>query len=195
MNKIFLIFLLFLNVALAQEPHQKKAKSIEEILNSNNPNAYKALQNKSNYLVIENQRNGKRTKIYEGDKFRFKTKTGLIFQENISMIADSTFEIEYYDQISRHLTTEVFKLSDIEKYYKRDVTKGIKSGISWASLGSLMPLLYDWAYFKIPPTENRGALIGIPLIQAGLTILANKDKYFNVKRFNENRKLKIFKSF
>ena len=94
----------------------------------------------------------------------------------------------------RHLETLVFKPSEIAKYYKRDVRKGIRWGLTWASFGALLPLAYDWIQFKIPPLQNTNALIGIPLIQIGLIVLNNRDKYFNSRKFTENRRLKIFKS-
>lgn len=196
-NNIILILVLMSLpfFGFAQDPHQKKAKTIEEIIETNDPNKFKSLKNKDNFLVVEKPRNGNRVRFYIGDTFRFKTKDGVLYQEEINKISDSTFTIVYFDQVSRHVTYDEFKLDQIAKYYKRPVRKGLNWGLSWASFGAFMPLLYDWVRFKIPPLENREALIGIPAIQAGLIVIGNRDKYFNGKKFNENRKLRIFKSF
>lgn len=192
--RLYIFLIVFIRYTFAQEPHQKQASSVEQLLEKNYENQYKALKDKSNFLVIDHLKTGKRERIYKGDVFRFKTKDGFFIQEEIHEITDSTFSILRYDGIMRHIETLVFKPSQIEKYYKRDVRKGIRWGLSWASFGTLLPLAYDWIQFKIPPLQNTNALIGIPIIQIGLIVLNNRDKYFNSRKFTENRRLKIFKS-
>jgi hypothetical protein len=192
--RLFLLFFLANCWAFAQDPHQRKASSVEELLEKNNANQYLALKNKSNFLVIDHLKSGWRERIYTGEVFRFKTIDGIFLQEEISEITDSTFTILRYNDLTRQLETLVFKPSEIEKYYKREVRKGIRWGLTWASFGTLLPLLYDWVQFRIPPTQNTNALIGIPVIQAGLILINNRDKFFNSRKFTSNRRLKIFKT-
>lgn len=193
MKIILAFFFLAIGVSFAQEPHQKKAKSVDELLEVHNPNQYQAIQKKANYLVIDRLTAHKRTRLYEGDVFRFKTNTGIVFQEEISEITDSTFSIYYYDQTDRHLKTFTYRPDEITKYYKRTHGEKFRWGLSWGTLGAFLPLAYDWIYYKVPPAQNRGALIGIPLIQAANILIMNRNRYFNGKRFNDNTQLKIFK--
>lgn len=177
-----------------QEPHQKKALEIEELLEKNNPNQYKTISRKSNFLVYDNLKNGHRVRYFEGDMFRFRSKEGRLFQEELSEISDSTFTVLHYNNVERKLETWTFKLSDIKKIYKREVYKGIRWGLGWGSLSALLPLAYDWIYFKKPPLQNTQALILIPAIQAGNVVLKNSSKLFNGRKLTENKVLKIFRS-
>jgi hypothetical protein len=192
--RFFLLFIFLPILVLAQDPHQKKAMTIDEILQRSNVNKYNTIKEKANFLVVDNLRTGQRIRFYNGDIFRFKTKESIIYQEEISEITDSTFSILFYDLNTRHLSTVTFLPADIDSYYKRNVRKGVKWGLTWASLGALAPLIFDWAQYKRNPLQNTDALIGIPIIQSGIILLNNKDKFFNKQKIKNNTKLKIFKS-
>jgi hypothetical protein len=165
---IFLILLTSAKFVFGQEPHQKEALQVEELLEKNNPNLYKTIQRGGNFLVLDNYRNQKRRRYYVGDMFGFKTKSGVFFQEELSEIGDSTLTIMHYNNVERKLETWVIKVSDIRKVYKREVYKGIKWGLGWGSLAAFLPLVYDWVQFGRSPAQNSEALVMIPAIQAGL---------------------------
>jgi hypothetical protein len=193
LKKTLLLFILSF-AAFAQNTEDDQTKSVEQLLEKKNPNQYKTLVNKRNYLVINHINSGKRIRIYEGDIFRFQTHDGILMQEPVQEITDSTFTVVWYDEGARHLQTLIFKPEEIAKYYKREVKKGINSGISWGSLGALSPLLYDWMIFRIPPHQNINSLWGVLGIQAGITLMSNRNKFFNAKKFTNNRQLRIFKT-
>jgi hypothetical protein len=195
MNFKHTLILFFLPVVLlAQDPHNREALPVEKLLEKNNATQFRAIQDKKNFLVIDHLRTGKRQRFYKGDVFRFKTKEGLVFQDELVEISDSTFTIIKYDESVNHLEYFTFKFAEIERYYKRPVRKGIRSGLSWASFAALMPLAYDWAYFKIEPWRNPNAVKGILIVQGALTLIQNRNKFFNSRKFNDNIRLKSFKS-
>lgn len=191
---IFLIILISAESLFGQEPHQKEALQIEELLEKNNPNLYKTIQRGGNYLVLDNYRNQKRRRFYVGDLLGFKTQEGEFFQEELSEIGDSTLTVMHYNNVERKLETWVIKVSDIKKVYRREVYKGIKWGLGWGSLAAFLPLMYDWVQFGQSPAQNSEALILIPAIQAGLIVLNNRSKFFNGIKLSGNKQLKVFKS-
>lgn len=191
---IFLIILISAESLFGQEPHQKEALQIEELLEKNNPNLYKTIQRGGNYLVLDNYRNQKRRRYYVGDMLAFKTKSGEFFQEELSEIGDSTITIMHYNNVERKLETWVVKLAEIKKVYRREVYKGIKWGLGWGTLAAFVPIFYDWVQFGRSPAENTEALIMIPAIQAGSILIANRSKFFNDIKLNGNKQLKVFKS-
>lgn len=191
---IFLILLISAESLFGQEPHQKEALQIEELLEKNNPNLYKTIQRGGNYLVLDNYRNQKRLRYYVGDMLGFRTESGQFFQEELSEIGDSTLTVMHYNNVERKLETWVIKLADIKKVYRREVYKGIKWGLGWGTLAAFVPIFYDWVQFGRSPAENTEALIMIPAIQAGSILIANRSKFFNRINLNGNKQLKIFKS-
>jgi hypothetical protein len=191
---IFLILLISAETLFGQEPHQKEALHIEELLEKNNPNLYKTIQRGGNYLVLDNYRNQKRRRYYVGDMLGFRTESGQFFQEELSEIGDSTLTVMHYNNVERKLETWVIKLADIKKVYRREVYKGIKWGLGWGTLAAFVPIFYDWVQFGRSPAENTEALIMIPAIQAGSILIANRSKFFNGIKLNGNIQLKIFKS-
>lgn len=191
---IFLILLISTEIIFAQEPHQKEALQIEELLEKNNPNLYKTIQRGGNYLVLDNYRNQKRRRYYVGDMLGFRTKSGQFFQEELSDIGDSSITVMHYNNVERKLETWVVNLSDIKKVYKREVYKGIKWGLGWGSLAAFVPIFYDWVQFGRSPAQNTEALILIPAIQAGNILIVNRSKFFNCIKLNGNKQLKVFKS-
>ncbi len=195
MNFKKLLVLLFLPLmTLAQDPHKKEAVPVEKLLEKNNATQFKTIQDKKNFLVVDHLKTGRRVRFYEGDVFRFRTKEGVIFQDEIWEMSDSTFTILKYDESVRHLEYFTFGMNDVERYYKRPVRKGIRHGISWTSTAALMPLAYDWVYFNIEPWKNPNSIKGILIIQAALTLIQNRDKFFNSRKFNDNVRLKVFKA-
>ena len=193
-NCLFLILIFCFGNVFCQEPHQKEALQIEELLEKNNPNLYKTIQRDGNFLVLDNYRNHKRRRYYVGDKLGFKTKNGQFFQEELSEIADSTITVMHYNNVERKLETWVIPISDIKKVYRREVYKGIKWGIGWGSLAAFVPIFYDWVQFGRSPAQNTEALILIPAIQLGSIVIANRSKFFNGIRINNNKQLKVFKT-
>ncbi|MBK9510325.1 MAG: hypothetical protein IPP61_12750 [Cytophagaceae bacterium] len=191
---ILLISVLSLNV-FAQEPHKKKALPIEELLEKNKPNAYKTIVEKGNFLVLDNFNTGRRKRFYEGDKLRFKTKEGQIFQEDLLEITDSTFSVYQYSDLERKLYKYTFKPEEITKIYRRDKYKGLKVGLTWSSLAVLMPLAYDYIYFKKNPFQNTQGWVTIGSIQAALIVLQNHSKFFNARKLNDNHQLRILKAY
>jgi hypothetical protein len=191
---IFLILLISAETLFGQEPHQKEALHIEELLEKNNPNLYKTIQRGGNYLVLDNYRNQKRRRYYVGDMLGFRTESGQFFQEELSEIGDSTLTVMHYNNVERKLETWVIKLADIKKVYRREVYKRIKWGLGWGTLAAFVPIFYDWVQFGRSPAENTEALIMIPAIQAGSILIANRSKFFNGIKLNGNIQLKIFKS-
>ncbi len=191
---IFLLLVIISNSIFCQEPHQKEALQVEELLEKNNPNLYKTIQRGGNYLVLDNYRNQKRRRYYVGDLLGFKTQDGQFFQEELSEIGDSTLTVMHYNNVERKLETWIIKVTDIKKVYKREVYKGIKWGLGWGSLAAFVPILYDWIQFGRSPAQNTEALILIPAIQAGNILIANRSKFFNGIKLNGNKQLKVFKS-
>jgi hypothetical protein len=191
---IFFILLISAESVFGQEPHQKEALQIEELLEKNNPNLYKTIKMGGNYLVLDNYRRQKRRRYYVGDMLGFKTESGQFFQEELSEIGDSTITIMHYNNVERKLETWVIKLTDIKKVYRREVYKGIKWGLGWGTLAAFAPIFYDWIQFGISPAQNTEALILIPAIQAGSVVIANRSKFFNGIKLNDNKQLKVFKS-
>ncbi|MCP9766805.1 hypothetical protein EGI22_02720 [Lacihabitans sp. LS3-19] len=195
MKTIITFFFLALTFSVfAQEPHQKQALEIEELLEKNNPEQFRSIRRKSNYLVLNNYRSGKRRRYYEGQLLAFKTKEGQFFQEEINEIGDSTITVLFYNTIERKLETHIIPIKNISKVYRREVYKGIRWGLGVGSLAALLPLGYDWIYFNKLPWQNTQALIMIPAIQAGVILLNNRSKFFNGIKLNDNKQLKIFKS-
>ncbi|MFN8430642.1 MAG: hypothetical protein U0V04_11740 [Spirosomataceae bacterium] len=191
---ILLICILGLKVS-AQEPHKKRALQIEELLEKNNPNAYKTLVDKGNFLVLDNFRTGKRKRFYEGDKLRFKTKEGQIFQEEILEISDSTFSVYQYSDLEKKLYKYTFNPSEIDQIFRRDKYKGLKVGLSWGSLAILTPLAYDYIYFDRNPFANAQGWAILGGIQSALILLQNRSKFFNSMHLNSHRQLKILKAY
>jgi hypothetical protein len=191
---ITLSFCLNFLIVFAQEPHQKQALQVEELLEKNNPNLYKTIKRDGNYLVLDNYRNLKRKRYYVGDVLAFKPKNGRFLQEELSEIGDSTITVMHYNNIERKLETWVVPIHDIRKVYRREVYKGIKWGIGWGSLAAFVPIFYDWVQFGRSPAQNVEALILIPAIQAGSILIANRSKFFNGMKINKNRELKVFKT-
>lgn len=191
---IFLLLVIISNSIFCQEPHQKEALKVEELLENNNPNLYKTIQRGGNFLVLDNYRNQKRRRYYVGDLLGFKTQDGQFFQEELSEIGDSTVTVMHYNNVERKLETWIIKVTDVKKVYKREVYKGIKWGLGWGSLAAFVPILYDWVQFGRSPAQNTEALILIPAIQAGSIVIANRSKFFNGIKINDNRQLKVFKS-
>jgi hypothetical protein len=195
MKTIFIFFLFACTVTVfAQEPHQKQALEIEELLEKNHPEQYRSIRRKANYLVLNNYRKGNRRRYFEGQSLAFETKDGQFFQEEINEIGDSTLTVLFYNSIERKLETHVIPIKNISKVYRREVYKGIRWGLGLGSLAALLPLGYDWIYFNKLPWQNSQALVMIPVIQAGVILLNNRSKFFNGIKLNDNKQLKVFKS-
>ncbi len=172
----------------AQDSHLREADSVEELLRKKNPNQFRAMENKEKYLALEKVKTGKRRRIFLGDTFRFKTDQGLVFQDELTRLTDSTFAITYFDQTSNRYEIRNFSLSDVEKVYKRNKYQGLKWGLSVATLA---PLIYDWIYFKVKPWQNSQAIVPMILVQSGALLLGNSKKFFNGVGLNENKILRV----
>lgn len=190
---LFIPFFLLLSYAsFAQDYHLREPESVEELLKRTNPNYYRAIRNKEKYLVVENLKNMKRKRIFIGDTFRFKTTDDLFFQEEVSRITDTTFTIFYYDLTSNKLENRTFRIDEVARVYKRTVKKGLNITFSVAALS---PLLYDWAFLRIPPWQNKNAILGIAALSAGNIVLANANKLFLSRKVTENYRIRVFEAY
>lgn len=189
---LFTFLLFFQSRINAQDYHLREPESVEELLKRTNPNYYRAIRNKEKYLVVENLKNMKRKRIFIGDTFRFKTKDDLFFQEEVSRITDSTFTIYYFDLTSNRLESRTFRIDEVARVYKRTVKKGLNITFSAAALS---PLLYDWAFLRIPPWQNKNAIIGIAALTAGNVVLANANKLFLSRKVSENYRIRVFEAY
>lgn len=186
------ILSIFCALTMAQEPHQKNALDIDELLKKNNPKAYKAMSGKSNYLVVANYRNGKRWNYFEGDVLRFKSKDGQHFAEQISYIDDNTFTIHRYNNNIKRLEEFTFLTSDVAAVYKNKRGGVLKPGL--ISMAAIVPFaLIDWAFYKNQPLKNKDFLLIAPIIGVGNTLIFGSKHISNKQKMKNNKELKIVK--
>ena len=77
MKTIFAFFLYaFSFTVLAQESHQKQALELEELLEKNNPEQFRSIRRKANYLVLNNYRKGNAICVDGEIFFTFGVKPG-----------------------------------------------------------------------------------------------------------------------
>jgi hypothetical protein len=200
--RILLLLVLFPLLSFGQNPppvpnnskdfHHRKPLSIDELLEKNDPKGYKAMTSKSNFMVVSNYSNGKRWRYFEGDVFRFRSKDGKFFEEDIAYIEDSTFTIYRYNQDIRRMEQFTFEISDISAVYKN------KKGRVWKpaliSMAAIVPFaLIDWVWFDNPPYQNNDFLWITPIVGLGNTLLFGHKNFFNKQKLKNNKDLRIIK--
>ncbi len=180
--------LLCLPYFLLAQPPERAVKTIDDLISEQEPARFRAMQNHEKYLVYEKTKTGKRLRFHKGEKLRFKTNEELVFQADLVGISDSTLSIYYFDNTENKHIYRTFQLAEIHKIYRRDRYNGIKWGLSTVTL---LPLIYDWAIFKIKPWENGDAIATMAVVQAGVLVVSNHRKFFNGIRLNENKRLRV----
>lgn len=174
----------------AQDFHKREAISVEELIYRQDPNRAKTIFNKGRYLVLENLRRGNRTRFYEGDMFRFRTKDDFIFENDIYAIKDSSIVITSLNEVNNRYEYVEIKLDEIKRIYKHPKKKIHINGYTFAPIGYLF---IEWAAWKTPPFSNPKLplAIGLSLAQPFIGVIANQ---FRSRRITENYRLRIFQS-
>lgn len=190
-NILLLTFLVAYSVISAQDFHQREAKSVEEIIYQKDPTRAKTLFNKGRYLVLENLRSNSRTRFYEGDLFRCKTKDDFVFENDIYAITDSSFVVTSLNEVSNRYEYVEIKLNEIERIYKRPKKKISINLLTFSPFGYL---LFEWVAYKTPPFSNSKLplAIGLSLAQPLIGIIANQ---FRSRKITENYRLRVLQSF
>lgn len=176
----------------AQNPQKEIPKSVQELLQKDNPDAYRYLNNKDNFLVVANYRNGKRWKYYEGDLIRFKDKKGNYFEEKVEFISDSTFSVYHFNKNSGLLELYTFEPMDIKATYKYKRGGFMKTAL--LSMTPFIPMaLLDWGLNDIPPNRNTDFLWIAPVVGIGNALIFKHKNLFNKQKLKRNKELKIIK--
>ncbi|MFT6880585.1 MAG: hypothetical protein ACJARG_001518 [Arcticibacterium sp.] len=190
MNKNILLLVLFMPLLLlAQDPHMRKAKSLEELLKKSNPDEFRALENHEKYLVIEKIGSTKRKKIFISQPISFQTTDDNAFIGNLTRLTDSTFTLTYLDKTSQRYELRLFYLKNVTRMHKRILPKGLNYSFSPTIF---IPVLIDWAVFNNKPWKNVNTLYYLAGIEAGRVLLLNRKKLFNTYKFNSRRRLRVF---
>lgn len=174
----------------AQDFHQRQALSVEELIYKQDPNRAKTMFNKGRYLVLENLRRGNRSRFYEGDMFRFRTKDNFLFENDIYAIKDSSIIITSLNEVTNRYEYVEIKLDEIKRIYthpKRNIHINL---YTFAPVGYLF---VEWAAWNVSPLTNKKLpiAIGLSLAQPLIGIISNQ---FRSRRITENYRLRIFQS-
>lgn len=184
------ILVVYSNI-FAQDFHQREPLSVEELIYRKDPTRAKAMFTKGRYLVLENLRNNSRTRFYEGDLFRFKTKDDFVFENDIYAIKDSSLVITSLNEVTNRYEYVEIKLNEIKRIYKHSKKKIHINLYTFAPVGYLF---IEWAAWKTPPLSNPklSLAIGLSLAQPFIGVISNQ---FRSRRITENYRLRIFQSF
>jgi|GEM_PF-966734 len=175
---------------LGKEPHKRTALGVDELLRKNDPKSYKAITTKTPFMVVANYRNGKRWRYFEGDVFRFKTRDGRYFEEDLAFIEDSTFTIYKYDGSARRMEQLSFRADEVSSVYKYKRGGVLKTGL--LSMGPFVPMaLLDWGLYNNPPHKNKDFLWIAPIVGAGNILIFKHRNLFNKQKLGNNKALKI----
>jgi hypothetical protein len=196
MKKIGLL-LLCCHFAFAQTDkdfHHRRPLTVEELLEINNAKAFKSITAKSPFMVVSNYRNGKRWRYFEGEVFRFKTKDGRYFEEELAMIEDSTFTVYRYNKQEQKMDHFTFRTKDVKAVYKNKRGGGAK--VALLSMTPILPMaLLDWAVYNNPPLKNKDFLWITPIVGAGNLLIFKHKNLFNKQKMGENRTLRIIRPY
>lgn len=169
-----------------------RVKTIDEILQRKDPDAYRLLNSEENYLVLANYRNGKRWRYFEGDMIRFKNKDGRFFEADIYIVGDSSFTTYSYNPHAERMEFLEFELSEIKAIYIGKRGKAWKIAVS--SMLAIVPYaLYDWVAISNPPWYNTDFLVITPVIGLGNFLIYGGLEMRNKKRLRKNLELKVVK--
>ncbi|WP_304235247.1 hypothetical protein [Jiulongibacter sediminis] len=191
MNKTLLfLFLSFLVLEVsAQEPHMRRPKTVEELLQENRPNEYRALVNHEKYLVIDKVGGKNRRKRFIGEEFNFRNDFGARFYGQLTAVTDSTFSLTYFDQTMQKNVNRMFYLNEVDLIFKRNLKPGIEYKFNPLMF---LPFAFDWIYFKRPPWQSTGSLALLGGIEVGRVMIGNRQKFYNRIRINEKNRLLVF---
>lgn len=186
----FYFLIVFSLVSINALAQSQEALSVEELLEKNRPNEFRARQNNEKYLVLQ-KANGKRRRYFIGDVIRFKTEQELIFQEAVTDVNDGYFKIIYFDETTSRPEERTIYLNEVTMLYKRQKKKGLNLGIVTGAF--FLPLVYDWIQFGIEPWKNNDSYGTMAIVGGAGILLANKNKFFNRMKIDENKwELKVF---
>lgn len=198
MKLYFFLFIIISVKVFGQNPndgkdfHERIPTGIDVLLEKNNPKGFKSLTTKDNFLVISNYRNGKRWRYFEGEMFRFKSKEGDFFQEEIAYINDSSFVIQRYNIDINRMEEFAFKPSDVSSVFKNKRGKAYKPAL--VSMAGIVPFaLIDWARGGKHPFANRDFLVITPIIGLGNTLIFGFKNLFNKQKMGNNKDVRIIK--
>jgi hypothetical protein len=182
--------LICINIS-AQDFHQRDAKSVEELIYQQDPNKAKAIFKKGKYLVLENLRRNSRTRFYEGDIFRFKTKDDFVYEDDIYSISDSSFVITTLNEVTNRYEFVEIKLNEVERVYKHSKKEVKINLLTFVPVGYLF---IEWAAWNVSPLSNEKLplAIGLSLAQPLIRVISNQ---FRSRKLTENYRLRIFQSF
>ncbi|AFK04858.1 hypothetical protein Emtol_3732 [Emticicia oligotrophica DSM 17448] len=178
-------------VSKSQDFHQRQAPTVEELILKKDPNLGYALFNKENYIVVENLRTSSRKKVFIGEVFRFRTKDGILFENEIHEVKDSTFVVQVFNETRNRFEYAEIKLDEIRKIYKRPKRE---LSVGWATLSPFGYLVFEWAAWGVSPLKNEKWPIALALAvaQPVFTVVSNQ---FRGRKVTENYRVRILKSF
>jgi hypothetical protein len=186
-----ILFLVVYSTSFAQDFHQRKADSVEDLLYKKDRNKALALFNREKFLVIENLRSNQRNRFYVGDLLRFKTKDDFVFEDEIYEVKDSSFVVTALNETTNRYEYIEIKLNEVTRIYKRSKRK---VGIGWQTLSPFGYLVFEWAAWGVSPLQNNKWPIAAALTVAQplFTIVSNQ---FRSRKITENYRLRVFQSF
>jgi hypothetical protein len=187
---LFFTILVASSFVFAQDFHKREAISVEELIYRQDPNRAKTIFNKGRYLVLENLRNNSRTRFYEGDLLRFKTKDDFVFEDDIYSISDSSFVVTSLNEVTNRYEYVEIKLNEVERIYKRPKKKIKINLLTFVPVGYLV---IEWVAWNVSPLSNKKLplAIGLSLAQPLIGVISNQ---FRSRKITENYRLRIFKS-
>lgn len=191
MNK-YLSFALFFFLgisALAQEPHMREPKSVDELLREKRPNEFRALKEHELYLVINKYGRTKTHKRFIGEEFTFISREDVRFNGSLAAVTDSTFTLYYFDETEDRYLHRMFYLKDVAIALKRNLKPGLEYKLSPVIA---IPFALDWIYFSRPPWQNVNSLFYLAGIEAARVALTNRHKFSNRMKIGNRYRLVVF---
>lgn len=167
----------------------RRPKTVEELLQENRPNEYRALVNHEKYLVIDKVGGKNRRKRFIGEEFNFRNDFGARFYGQLTAVTDSTFSLTYFDQTMQKNVNRMFYLNEVDLIFKRNLKPGIEYKFNPLMF---LPFAFDWIYFKRPPWQSTGSLALLGGIEVGRVMIGNRQKFYNRIRINEKNRLLVF---
>ncbi len=189
---IFLVLILVWSAdpcLLAQEPHMREAKSVDELLKEKRPDEYRALQNHDKYLVVNKFGSAKVRKYFAGEEFGFMNQDLVRFTGNLANVTDSTFTLYYFDDTEQRYLHRLFYLSEVAIVFKRNLKPGLDYRFSPVIF---LPFALDWIYFKRPPWQNTGSLALLAGIEVARVAVVNRHKFSNRMKIDDKYRLVVF---
>ncbi len=188
---LFLTILVTNSFVFAQDFHKREPISVEELIYRQDPNRAKSIFKKGKYLVLENLRRSSRTRFYEGDLIRFKTKDDFVFEDDIYSISDSSFVVTSLNEVTNRYEFVEIKLNEVERIYKRSKRHVKINLLTFAPVGYLV---IEWVAWNVSPLSNKKLplAIGLSLAQPLIGVISNQ---FRSRKITENYRLRVFQSF